>query len=100
MAKQRNLELRVLDEFSTTRSGRSFNNASQCPIFSWILTDFDSFELDLKDEKIYRDLSLPAVALGFKENEANDFITWCSKMEHSKICFNQFPRRRMIRYLR
>lgn len=63
VAEQRNLELRVLDEFSTTRSGRSFNNASQYPIFPWILTNFDSAELDLKDEKIYRDLSLPAGAL-------------------------------------
>lgn len=63
MAEQRNLEIRVLDEFSTTRSGRSFNNVSLYQIFSWLLTNFDSAEFDLKDKKIYRDLSLPAGAL-------------------------------------
>lgn len=44
-------------------SGRSFNNASQYPIFPWILTNFDSPELDLNDKTVYRDLSMPAGAL-------------------------------------
>lgn len=40
-------------------SGRSFNDASQYPIFPWILSDYTSEILDLNDSKSYRDLSIP-----------------------------------------
>lgn len=54
-------------------SGRSFNNLSQYPIFPWVLTDYTSKTIDLKDPSVYRDLSKPVGALnedrfeGFKE---------------------------------
>lgn len=54
-------------------SGRSFNNLSQYPIFPWILTDYTSKTINLKDPSVYRDLSKPVGALnddrfdGFKE---------------------------------
>lgn len=44
-------------------SGRSFNDLSQYPVFPWILRDYTSPTIDLKDETIYRDLSLPIAAL-------------------------------------
>jgi len=44
-------------------SGRSFNSPSQYPFFPWILSDYDSENIDLKDEKYYRDLSKPIGAL-------------------------------------
>ncbi|KAH0786979.1 Beige/BEACH domain containing protein [Histomonas meleagridis] len=44
-------------------SGRSFNDASQYPIFPWVLSDYTSTELDLNNPKIYRDLSKPIGAI-------------------------------------
>lgn len=38
-------------------TGRSFNDLSQYPVFPWILKDYTSDEIDLKDPAIYRDLS-------------------------------------------
>lgn len=42
---------------------RSINDMSQYPIFPWVLTDYESENLDLADEKIYRDLSCPIGSL-------------------------------------
>ena len=50
-------------------SGRSFNVASQYPIFPWVLSDFSSSELDLNNPKVYRDLSKPIGALNEKRLE-------------------------------
>ncbi|KAK8894950.1 hypothetical protein M9Y10_023392 [Tritrichomonas musculus] len=44
-------------------SGRSFNDLSQYPVYPWILKDYSSQTLDLKDESIYRDLSVPIAAM-------------------------------------
>ncbi|KAK8847191.1 hypothetical protein M9Y10_019774 [Tritrichomonas musculus] len=44
-------------------SGRSFNDASQYPVFPWIISDYKSPTLDLKNEAVYRDLSKPMGAL-------------------------------------
>ena len=40
-------------------AGRSTNDLSQYPIFPWILKDYTSSNIDLKDENVYRDLKLP-----------------------------------------
>ena len=45
--------------FLNTLAGRTFNDISQYPVFPWVLKDYESAELDLKDEKIFRDLSKP-----------------------------------------
>ena len=37
--------------------GRSFNDISQYPVFPWVLNDYRSEKLNLKDPNIYRDLS-------------------------------------------
>lgn len=44
-------------------SGRSFNDLSQYPVFPWIIKDYTSSELDLRNESTYRDLSKPIGAL-------------------------------------
>jgi hypothetical protein len=45
-------------------AGRSFHDLTQYPVMPWVLTDFSSASLDLKDPAVYRDLSKPMGALG------------------------------------
>ncbi|XP_012940404.1 protein FAN [Aplysia californica] len=42
---------------------RSFNDLSQYPVMPWVIQDYTSSQLDLKDESVYRDLSKPIGAL-------------------------------------
>ncbi|XRB05769.1 factor associated with neutral sphingomyelinase activation [Pycnococcus provasolii] len=42
---------------------RSFNDLTQYPVFPWVLQDYTSSTLDLKDPASYRDLSKPIGAL-------------------------------------
>jgi hypothetical protein len=42
---------------------RSLSDLSQYPVFPWVLQDYESETIDLEDEKVYRDLSLPVGAL-------------------------------------
>ncbi|KAJ2866440.1 hypothetical protein GGI22_001285, partial [Coemansia erecta] len=49
-----------------TIAGRSYNDLSQYPVFPWVISDYKSKWLDLKDPKIYRDLSRPIGALNEK----------------------------------
>lgn len=44
-------------------AGRSFNDLTQWPVFPWILSDYDSKELNLEDPATFRDLSKPVGAL-------------------------------------
>jgi len=53
-------------DFLNCAGGRSINDMSQYPIFPWVLTDYDSETIDLKDPKVYRDLSKPLGALNEK----------------------------------
>ena len=46
-----------------TYSGRSPNDISQYPVFPWIISDYDSKELDLTNPSVFRDLSKPIGAL-------------------------------------
>ncbi|OQR90292.1 hypothetical protein THRCLA_09381 [Thraustotheca clavata] len=45
-------------------AGRSFNDLTQYPIFPWVLADYTSDTLDLKNPQTFRDLSKPMGALG------------------------------------
>lgn len=49
--------------FLNTISGRTYQDLNQYPVFPWILSDYTSESLDLKDPKVYRDLSKPIGAL-------------------------------------
>ena len=45
-----------------TLSGRTFNDLAQYPVYPWILSDYSSEQIDLKDSKSYRDFSYPIYA--------------------------------------
>ncbi|KAI8930272.1 hypothetical protein BC831DRAFT_502404 [Entophlyctis helioformis] len=42
-----------------TLAGRSYNDLTQYPVFPWILADYESDQVDLTNEKSFRDLSKP-----------------------------------------
>ena len=46
-----------------TIAGRSYNDINQYPVFPWVLTDYRSASIDLRDPAVYRDLSRPIGAL-------------------------------------
>ncbi|XP_063059169.1 neurobeachin a [Engraulis encrasicolus] len=52
--------------FLNTIAGRTYNDLNQYPIFPWVLTNYDSEELDLTLPGNFRDLSKPIGALNPK----------------------------------
>ncbi|MCO5593154.1 hypothetical protein L7F22_047160 [Adiantum nelumboides] len=52
-----------------TLAGRSYNDLTQYPIFSWIISDYTSETLDLSSSSSFRDLSKPIGALDEKRFE-------------------------------
>eukprot|EP01134_Creolimax_fragrantissima_P004301 CFRG4301T1 len=56
---------------------RSFNDLTQYPVFPWVIADYTSDELDLKNPNTFRDLSKPIGALneerlkGYRERYAD-----------------------------
>ncbi|XP_071359650.1 lipopolysaccharide-responsive and beige-like anchor protein isoform X3 [Trachinotus anak] len=52
--------------FLNTLSGRTFNDLNQYPVFPWVITNYDSEELDLTLPSNFRDLSKPVGALNPK----------------------------------
>lgn len=49
--------------FLNTIAGRTYNDLNQYPVFPWVLTNYESKELDLSLPSNYRDLSKPIGAL-------------------------------------
>ncbi|XP_065158028.1 neurobeachin isoform X5 [Atheta coriaria] len=49
--------------FLNTIAGRTYNDLNQYPVFPWVLTNYESKELDLSQPNNYRDLSKPIGAL-------------------------------------
>lgn len=45
-------------------AGRTYADLAQYPVFPWVLSDYSSQTLDLRDPRVYRDLSRPMGALG------------------------------------
>ncbi|XP_034395499.1 lipopolysaccharide-responsive and beige-like anchor protein isoform X2 [Cyclopterus lumpus] len=52
--------------FLNTISGRTYNDLNQYPVFPWVITNYDSAELDLTLPSNFRDLSKPIGALNPK----------------------------------
>ncbi|XP_049328599.1 lipopolysaccharide-responsive and beige-like anchor protein isoform X4 [Astyanax mexicanus] len=52
--------------FLNTISGRTFNDLNQYPVFPWVITNYDTEDLDLTLPSNYRDLSKPIGALNPK----------------------------------
>jgi hypothetical protein len=44
-------------------AGRSFNDITQYPVFPWVIADYTSESLDLRDSRVFRDLTKPIGAL-------------------------------------
>ena len=42
-----------------TMAGRTFNDLTQYPVFPWVIADWTSEELTLRDPKVFRDLTKP-----------------------------------------
>ena len=54
-------------------SGRSFNDLSQYPVFPWVLTDFSSSAIDLKNPSVYRNFNYPITAQTEKQRKDLEF---------------------------
>ena len=44
-------------------AGRSFNDITQYPVFPWVLAEYKSKSIDLRDSRVFRDLTKPIGAL-------------------------------------
>ncbi|XP_067642068.1 neurobeachin isoform X11 [Eurosta solidaginis] len=55
--------------FLNTIAGRTYNDLNQYPVFPWVLTNYDTKELDLSLPSNYRDLSKPIGALNPSRRE-------------------------------
>jgi Beige/BEACH domain len=53
------LTMLVLNLQLNTIAGRTYNDLSQYPVFPWIIADYTSETLDLKNPKSFRNLSKP-----------------------------------------
>ncbi len=53
-------------------AGRSFNDITQYPVFPWVIADYESEELDLTNERSFRDLSKPMGAIN--DERAAQFV--------------------------
>ncbi|XP_044057369.1 neurobeachin isoform X8 [Siniperca chuatsi] len=64
--------------FLNTIAGRTYNDLNQYPVFPWVLTNYDSEELDLTLPGNFRDLSKPVGALNPKRAAfyAERYETW------------------------
>jgi hypothetical protein len=49
--------------FLNTIAGRTYNDLNQYPVFPWVITNYESSELDLSSPNNFRDLSKPVGAL-------------------------------------
>lgn len=47
----------MLENVIALSSGRTYNDLNQYPVFPWVLTNYESEELDLSQPSNYRDLS-------------------------------------------
>ncbi|XP_034356953.1 lipopolysaccharide-responsive and beige-like anchor protein isoform X3 [Arvicanthis niloticus] len=64
--------------FLNTIAGRSYNDLNQYPVFPWVITNYESEELDLTLPSNFRDLSKPIGALNPKRAAffAERFESW------------------------
>eukprot|EP00092_Neocalanus_flemingeri_P023594 GFUD01025586.1.p1 GENE.GFUD01025586.1~~GFUD01025586.1.p1 ORF type:complete len:2395 (-),score=541.48 GFUD01025586.1:571-6762(-) len=69
--------------FLNTIAGRTYNDLNQYPVFPWVITNYDSNELDLGSPNNFRDLSKPIGALNQSRREyfENRYSAW----EHDQI---------------
>ncbi|KAJ3614320.1 hypothetical protein NHX12_017894 [Muraenolepis orangiensis] len=78
--------------FLNTISGRTFNDLNQYPVFPWVITNYDSEELDMTLPSNYRDLSKPIGALNPKRAAffSDRYETWEDDQEPFTTFFLNF----------
>jgi len=69
--------------FLNTIAGRTYQDLNQYPVFPWILTNYESEELDLSLPTNFRDLSKPVGALNSKRRD--DFIERYQTWDNPKV---------------
>jgi len=69
--------------FLNTIAGRTYQDLNQYPVFPWILTNYDSEELDLNLPSNFRDLSKPVGALNTKRRSM--FIERYQSWDNPKV---------------
>uniref|UniRef100_A0A6M2E108 Putative lysosomal trafficking regulator lyst n=1 Tax=Xenopsylla cheopis TaxID=163159 RepID=A0A6M2E108_XENCH len=69
--------------FLNTIAGRTYNDLNQYPVFPWVLTNYESKEMDLSQPSNYRDLSKPIGALN--PNRRAYFEERYNSWEHDSI---------------
>lgn len=69
--------------FLNTIAGRTYQDLNQYPVFPWILTNYESEDLDLNLPSNFRDLSKPVGALNSERR--NEFIERYQSWENPKI---------------
>lgn len=47
---------------------RTFQDLTQYPVFPWVINDYACTDLDLNDDRVYRDLRKPMGALNAEVN--------------------------------
>jgi hypothetical protein len=57
--------------FVNTLAGRTFNDLTQYPVFPWVISNYNSEELDLTDPNNFRDLSKP---IGIQDRKQEHLI--------------------------
>ena len=67
--------------FLNTIAGRTYQDLNQYPVFPWILTNYESNELDLAQPTNFRDLSKPIGALN--SDRRTDFIERYNSWDNS-----------------
>ena len=64
-------------------AGRTYNDLTQYPVFPWVISDYESEDIDLDDPKSFRDFSKPMGALG--ETRARQFKDRFESLQASYI---------------
>lgn len=61
---------------------RTFYDLTQYPVFPWVISDYTSSNIDLNDERSYRDLTKPIGALN--EERLKQLKERCEEMDEPK----------------
>ncbi|XP_048774132.2 neurobeachin-like isoform X3 [Ostrea edulis] len=69
--------------YLNTIAGRTYNDLNQYPVYPWVIVNYDSDELDLKQPSNFRDLSKPIGALNPTRREF--FEERYNSWEHDQI---------------
>lgn len=72
-----------------TLAGRTYNDLNQYPVFPWVIKDYTSEVLDLKNPETFRDLSKPIGAL--EPERLKQYVDrYCRRYAYSSCRYNCF----------